>query len=319
MIPSAAQVDEARTLLSRHLQPTRLVRAPSLERHGGGEVYLKLECDLPTGSFKPRGALYALHRTVSDTGASHVVAASTGNHGAAVAYAARLLGVPATIFLPENANRVKRDRIASLGAHIVERGADISAAIAGATAFAGEGGTYFLHDAADPHVPAGTATIAGEILDVLPRPDAILVPMGDTALIRGVAAESKRRHPAVRVVGVAAERAPAYARSWREGHAVATETCDTIADGLAVRQPLEGNVEDIRRLVDDVHLVSEDHMLEAIRALVFDEHIVAEPAGAAATAAFLGNAGAYAGATVVILVTGSNVAPDVLRRALATA
>ena len=316
-IPSAKEVGEARELLKKHLQPTRLVRAESLERRSNGQVYLKIESDLPTGSFKPRGALNALLTNAERRPVAGVVAASTGNHGAAVAYAARFAKLPATIFLPENPNPVKRARILGFGAKVVERGAaDQLAAIEAAAAFAREHGHYFLDDSSDSLVPAGAATIACEILDELPRPDAIFVPIGDSALVRGVAAEAKRRHPAVRIIGVQAEQAPAYARSWEQGRVVITDTCDTIADGLATRKPHEANVNAIRELVDEVRLVSERELLNAIRVLLLDEHIVAEAAGAAATAAFLQDASRYAGQTVVLLMTGANVPPEVLRHTL---
>jgi hypothetical protein len=180
---------------------------------------------------------------------------------------------------------VKRARIVALGAKVVERGTmGGSAASEGAAEFAREHGHYFLDDASDPLVPAGTATIASEILDEIPAPDVIFVPMGDTALIRGVAAEAKRRLPGVRIIGVQAEQAPAYVRSWQQGRVVRTDTCDTIADGLATLHPLETNVIAIRELVDEVRLVSEQELLDAIRILLLDEHVVAEAAGAAATA-----------------------------------
>jgi threonine dehydratase len=317
MIPSAKQVEEARQLLGRYLRPTRLVRAESLESRSGARVYLKIESDLPTSSFKPRGALYALLTNAKQRAVTGVVAASTGNHGAAVAYAARFANLGATIFLPENPNPVKRARILALGARVVERGAgDTSAAFEGATAFARENEHYFLDDASDPLVPVGTATIASELLDEMPRLDAIFVPIGDTALIRGVAAEAKRRCPTVRIVGVQAEQAPAYARSWQEGKVITTDTCDTIADGLATRHPREANVHAIRELVDEVRLVSERELLDAIRTLLLDEHIVAEAAGAAATAAFLQDVSAYADRNVALLVTGANIPPEVLRRAV---
>jgi threonine dehydratase len=316
-VPSARQVEEARDLLSKYLRPTRLVRAESLERRSGGQVYLKIESDLPTGSFKPRGALNALLTEAGQRTLAGVVAASTGNHGAAVAYAARIANLAATIFLPENPNQVKRARILDLGAQVVERGAaDQLAAIEAAAAFAREHGHYFLDDSSDVLVPAGAATIASEILDEVPRPDVIFVPIGDTALIRGVAAEAKRRHPTVRIVGVQAEQAPAYARSWQQGRVIVTETCDTIADGLATRHPLEANVHAIRELVDEVRLVSERELLDAIRLLLLDEHVVAEASGAAATAAFLQDAPAYAGQSIVLLMTGANLPLEVLRRAV---
>jgi len=314
MIPFT-QISEAREFLRRHLPVTRLVPAPSVAGRVGANVFLKLETELPTGSFKPRGAIYALWKTLSHREVREVVASSTGNHGAAVAYAARLLGVKARIFLPEGANPIKRAKIAALGAEIVEEGSvDLAGAFQCASQYAKAPGIYFLNDATDPDLPAGPATIACEVFDALPAVDTIYVPMGDTALIRGVAAAAKYLSRRVRVVGVQAKDAPAYYLSWKQGRAVSTETCATIADGLATRTPEEGNVTAIRELVDDVQLVSEDQMLSAIRHLLLEEHILAEPSGAAATAAVLQSGHTHG--SVVALVTGANISTEVLRRAI---
>jgi len=244
-----------------------------------------------------------------------VVAASTGNHGAAVAYAARLANLPATIFLPQSPNQIKRARIVALGATVKEVEWKDQSLGKEAAAFAQEHGYYFLDDASDELVPVGTATVAAEIMDELPTPDVIIVPVGDTALIRGVAAEAKRRHRSVRIIGVQAAQAPAYARSWQEDRVVSTETCNTIADGLATCVPLERNVRAIRELVDEVSLVSEDELLQGIRALLFEEHLIAEAAGAASAAAYLQNPTAFAGRRVVLLVTGSNIPHELLSQA----
>ncbi|MCA1579276.1 MAG: pyridoxal-phosphate dependent enzyme [Acidobacteria bacterium] len=318
MNPGSEQVNEARELLRRFLRPTRLVAAERLASDSGTQIYLKLETELPTRSFKPRGALYALMKNLQQRSIKGVCAASTGNHGAAVAYAARLANLPATIFLPQAPNPIKRARIVALGATVEEVEWKPESLGNAAASYAAEHNYYFLNDASDELVPVGTATIAAEILDELPAPDVMIVPMGDTALIRGLAAEAKRRRPAVRIVGVQSTQAPSYVRSWQENRVVTTETCDTIADGLATCVPLEPNVRAIRELVDEVVLVSEDELLTAIRTLLFDEHLIAEPAGAAATAAYLQNPTAYAGKSVVLLVTGSNIAQDVLRRAAAS-
>ena len=315
MIPTSEQINEARELLRRFFRPTRLLRADQIGRDTDTHIYLKLETELPTGSFKPRGAIYALMKSLQQRSISGVVAASTGNHGSAVAYAARLAQLPATIVMPESPNAVKRARIIGLGASVKEVEWKPESLGNAATEFAAEHEYFFLNDASSELVPVGTATIAAEILDELSAPDVIIVPMGDTALIRGVASEAKRRHPAVKIVGVQATQAPSYVRSWQEGRVVATETCDTIADGLATCVPLEGNVRAIRELVDEVCLVSEDELLQAIHTLLFEEHLVAEPAGAAATAAYLQNPTAYAGRKVVLLVTGSNIPPELLRQA----
>ena len=315
MVPTSEQVNEARELLREFLKPTRLVQAERIGRETSTDIYLKLETELPTRSFKPRGAIYALMKSRQQRAFKGVVAASTGNHGAAVAYAAHLAKLPATIFLPVSPNPIKRARIVALGATVKEVESKGESLAEAAAAFAEEHDYYFLNDASDPLVPAGTATIAAEILDELPTSDVIIVPMGDTALIRGLAAEAKRRHPGVRIVGVQASQAPSYFRSWQEDRVVTTDTCDTIADGLATSVPFAPNVRAIRELVDEVCLVSEDEMIQGISTMLFEEHLVAEAAGAAALAAYLQNSGAYAKRSVVLLVTGSNVTDELLRQA----
>ena len=328
------RIHDAQSLLARHFGPTPIARAASLSTPGHN-VFLKIETALPTGSFKVRGALYALSVNVARgrltpclagaqrAAAGEVTCASTGNHGAAVAWAAQQLGVPATIFLPVNANPVKAGRIRALGARLVESGPDLSAAIDAAEIYAAGTGAFFLHDASDPDVPAGAATIGVEIVEQQPDVDVVYVPMGDTALIRGVASALKQHRPSIRIVGVVAEQAPAYLLSWNKARAalsadrrepmaddvVETATADTIADGLAIRRPLAANVAAIRELVDEVMAVSEAEMIAAIELLAEREQVIAEPAGAAATAALLTRR-MPPPRTSVVLVTGGNIAPD---------
>jgi len=310
-----AQVDEARRMLADQLPETRLLTAGSLSPAEGQTVLLKMESELPTGSFKVRGALYALGKRHGERPVETVVASSTGNHGAAVAWAANVLGIPARIFLPETPNPVKRARIIALGAAVVEVGRDISDAYEAAHAFAERHGAYFLNDADDPDLPAGPGIIALEILDRAPDVARIVVPVGDTALIRGVAVAAKGRKPDIQIVGVQAEQAPAYTLSWRAGKSVPTETCDTVADGLATRTPLGPNVEAIRTLVDDFVLVSEGELLDAVLHLLLEEHVVAEPAGAAALAGLRRLEGSD-GPTALI-VSGGNLSRAVLERLVA--
>jgi len=314
--PKWPDIEGARQFLQPHFRPTRLIAATSLNNLPHAQVHLKLESEMPTGSFKVRGALYALHAEMTKRQIVEVVASSTGNHGAAVAHAAKLLNVSAKIFLPINANPTKKARIRACGAEIVEHGKDITEAFEGAREYAQRSGGFLLDDATNRDVPAGTATIAVEIIEQLPDVKEIWVPVGDSALIRGIASVAKRLRPEVRVVGIQAERAPAYYLSWKQGFAVPTDTCDTIADGLATRTPIEENVAAIRELVDDVRLVTEDQMLRAIEHLLVKEHVVAEPAGAAATAAWLSDSTATPSGPIVLVVTGSNIAKPILRHAL---
>ena len=311
--PDLQSIRRARSLLDRYLPVSPAARCRSLTIPGG-TVSLKLETGLPTASFKPRGALYALASNLQRRAVEEVTASSTGNHGAAVAFAGKTLGVPATIFLPANPNPVKRKKIMDLGARIVEvGGGDLTAAFEKAAEYSDRPGVYFLNDATDPDVPVGAATIGLEIAEQVPQVSTVYVPMGDTALIRGIAAALKQLVPDVNVIGVQAERAPSYCLSWKEGRAVPTDSCDTCADGLATRVPDPNNVAAIRQLVDDVVLVSEQQMLDAIAKLFHDEGVLAEPAGAAATAAFLAKPPEQG--DVVLLITGANIPDDLKRRA----
>ena len=316
IVPGISTIRGAQGFLAKYFAPTRLIAAPFLSQRTEKNVYLKLETELPTGSFKVRGAVYALAQRMKRGPTEEVVACSTGNHGAAVAYAAKQFGIRAKIFLPANCNPVKRGRIAALGAAIVESGgSDLASAFMLAAEYANQPGVHFLNDATDEDLPAGPGTIGCEILEQLPETSAIVVPMGDTALIRGIAAAAKQVAPHVKIIGVQAEGAPSYYLSWKEGRVVGTETCDTIADGLATRTPVAANVREVKNLVDDVVLVTEEQLLRAIETLLLEEHVLAEPAGAASTAALLqGNVGS--GGDVALIVSGANISREVLKQAV---
>jgi threonine dehydratase len=314
--PSISAIRETKKYLTQYFGPTRLIAAPYLSRMTGKNVYLKLETELPTGSFKVRGAIWALAQRTKKGRVEEVVASSTGNHGAAVAYAAKRFGIKAKIFLPANCNLVKRGRIAALGARMVESGgSDLASAAELAAEYAKQPGVFFLNDATDKDLPAGPATIGCEILEQLPEASAMFVPMGDTALIRGIAAATRQIAPQVKIIGVQAERAPAYYLSWKEAKVVGTKTCDTIADGLATRTPEAANVLSVKSLVDDIVLVSEEQMLRAIKLLLIEEHVLSEPAGAASTAALL-RSGADCGDRPVLVVSGANISREVLGQAM---
>jgi threonine dehydratase len=311
--PELSSLREAQILLRDYFAPTPLAKAASLAR-GRADAWLKDETVLPTGSFKPRGALYGLAAALKRQEVDEVVACSTGNHGAAVAFAAKALEIRATIFLPENPNPIKRRKIEELGARVAMSGsADLAEAYWHAKEYSGRPGIYFLDDATDPDLPAGPGTIGLEIMEQLPSVAAVFVPIGDTALIRGVGAAIKQLNASVKVIGVQAERAPSYVLSWREGKPVPTESCDTCADGLATRTPDPRNVATIRDVVDDVALVSEAEMIDAVRHLYREEGILAEPSGAAATAAWLKQPSVTGPS--VLLVTGANITDGIREQA----
>jgi threonine dehydratase len=318
IVPSISTIRAAQKFLAKYFAPTRLIAAPFLSQKAGKNVYLKLETELPNGSFKVRGAVWALAQRLNRGPIREVVACSTGNHGAAVAYGAKEFGIKARIFLPANCNPVKRGRIVALGAAITEsEDNDPASAFALVAEYAKQPGVFFLNDATDENLPAGPASIGCEILQQLPETSVIVVPMGDTALIRGIAAAAKHIAPQVKIVGVQAEGAPSYYLSWKEGKVVETETCETIADGLATRTPEAANVRDVQSLVDEVVLVSEEQMLRAIETLLLEEHVLAEPSGAASTAALSQISSGY-GNKVALVVSGANISREVLRRAIAS-
>jgi threonine dehydratase len=310
------RVRAARELLRGIVPVSRMVSADSLASRSGARVFLKLECEGPTGSFKVRGAHHAIQQRMNRGPLPGIVTASTGNHGAAAAFAARRLGLPARVYLPERPNPAKRARIAAQGAEIVEAGSFLEESREHAARYARESGWYNLVDGVEPEMLPGTATIACEVLEQTPDAEVVFVPVGDSTLIRGLAFAAKQLRPGIRIVGVQAERAPAYALSFAKGRAVSTETSDTIADGLAVREASAENVREIAGLVDEFILVSEGEMLRAVRHLLLEEHVIAEPAGAAATAALLKSATRCERKTAVLLVTGSNISEEVLKRAL---
>jgi threonine dehydratase len=313
-----ADVLDARKFLEKLLTPTRLLRAESLDKSSGAQVWLKLEIENPTGTFKVRGALNAVRHRSQQSHLEGVVTSSTGNHGAAIAFAAREMNLKSRIYLPENPNPVKRDRIAKLDAEIVEVGRDLEESREHAAKFSKESGWPLIVDVDDSYIAAGAATIACEILDQAPSTDVIVVPIGDTNLIRGIAYAAKQIRPTIRIIGVQAEAAPAYYLSWKQHRSLSTESADTIADGLSTRTTTEDNVRQLTALIDDILLVSDDEMLHAIAFLLLNEHTVAEPAGAASTAALLKAEKEFAGKNVVLVVTGANIAPDILRRAVAS-
>jgi threonine dehydratase len=298
-------IQAALRLLHGRFGPSRLARSVEISR--------RVENELPTNSFKVRGAYFTLWARCRAGQVSEVVAASTGNHGAAVAWAGRELGVPARIFVPAGANAVKARRIRDLGAHLTEIGRDIEDARRAAESYVEGTDALLLDDATSADVPTGAGTIGLELLDQLPEVATVVVPVGDSALIRGVAGAVKGGRPDVYVIGVQAAGAPAYYRSWKAGEVVTTETADTIADGLATTRPTTPNVTSIRALVDEMVLVSDAELLDAMR-LLRTEQVVAEPAGAASVAALMRRSLSLRNGPVVALITGGNVAPEVERR-----
>ena len=289
--------------------PTPLEPAPT-GLAPGADVYLKREDVHELGAFKWRGALPALER-YRDQGADGVVTASTGNHGAATAWAAALLGLKATVFVPESASRSKLAHLTRLSAEVIETGADLDEAKEQAVAYADGMGFPFFEDGAEPAQLGGYAAIGEEIVDELDEPAAaVVVPVGNGALLAGVGRALGTRSPETRRIGVVSAGAPVMARSWTAGRAVECDVCDTIADGLAVRVAIPVAVGWLLEAADDMLEVPEGEIASAV--VAFDNAGMRTEAAAAAALAALPRV--EADGPIVLVVTGRNIDDELLAR-----
>lgn len=318
--PSLIQILEASRTLRRMLPATPLRTFPVLNRMLGGQIWLKLEAWQPTGSFKVRGALARLAHLTPEERARGVVTASAGNHGLAVAFAARLLGgIPATVFIPETAARNKIRALETMEVHLRPVGRSYAEAHEAAWAFAASTGACYIHAYEDPWVVAGQGTIALELLEELPQVDAVLVPVGGGGLIGGIATVYQALSPQTRIIGVQTEASPALAASLRDGKLYADYPAGpTLADGLA------GGVGALayhlarQGAIHEVLVVREETVLQAIGLLAVETHLIAEGSGAVGLAALLENPERWSGRTVVLVLSGSNLDGEILQRAVAT-
>ncbi len=281
-------------------------------QRAGAEVYLKLECFQPVGVFKVRGAINKISSLSPAELERGLVTASSGNHGLAVAYAAKIYGAKTMVVVPENAVKEKVEALESYGADIVKYGKDYDEAYSKALEIQKEAGTTLVHPFEDPFVIAGQGTIGLELLEDVPNLDTIIVPVGGGGLISGISIVAKTLKPELRIVGVQAEGAPAVYRSWKAGKIVETDSVNTVADGLAARKPLDLTFGIIKRYVDTFLLVSEEEIGEAVLALLHDAHILAEPSGAASLAALLFKYHPKPDEKVAVIVSGANISIDYL-------
>jgi len=277
----------------------------------GLDIVLKVECLNPIRSFKGRGTDYLIHRLGSHK--HGYVCASAGNFGQGMAYSARRHGIAITVFAATNANPLKIERMRALGAEVVLEGDDFDGAKDAARRRADETGAIFIEDGAVAPIAEGAGTIALELGRMEKPIDAVLVPLGDGALVTGMGLWIKRESPSTRVIGVVPEGAPAMEMSWRAGHAVTTESISTISDGIAVRAPVADAVRDMKETVDDVVHVSDDETVEAMRMLMNDAGLIVEPAGAVGLAAAKKLRVTWGGGRIAVIVTGGNITPDQIR------
>lgn len=311
---SAERIAEAYRLIDPAFLDSPQYLSEPLSRSLGMEIVLKVETINPIRSFKGRGTDYLLHHLGAHS--QGYVCASAGNFGQGMAYAARKRHRPVTVFAALNASPLKVERMRALGAEVVLAGDDFDAAKAHARRRAESTGAMFVEDGTLAPIAEGAGTIALELTGLQQRLDAVLVPLGDGALINGIGVWMRDRSPGTMVIGVVADGAPAMDLSWRAHRVISTESTSTIADGIAVREPVAEAVREMEGNVDDVVRVSDGEIVDSMRMLLNDAGLVTEPAGAAGLAAAARLRGDFAGRRVGVIVTGGNISSDDLARLL---
>lgn len=317
--PTLAEIQTARDLVSHVAEITPMETSRYLAEVLGSPVHLKCENLQRTGSYKIRGAYNRLAQLSPEEKARGVVAASAGNHAQGVAFAARELGIKATIFMPVGVALPKLQATRNYGADVILRGHTVEEPLRAAAEFAEAYGAVLIPPFDHPAVVAGQGTLGLEILEQVPDLDTVVVPIGGGGLISGVASALKqtaaRDGRTIRVVGVQAANAAAYPVSLAAGAATEITTLPTIADGIAVSKPGLLNFDIIRDTVDEVITVTDDDTARALLVLLERAKLVVEPAGAVAVAAILTGQVRRSGTTVAIL-SGGNIDPLVMERVI---
>jgi len=315
-------VAAAREVIKPILPQTPVLASRALSERMGGPVYLKCENLQRTGSFKARGAYLRISRLSDAERGRGVVAASAGNHGQGVAFAAGLLGTKTTVVMPEGAPLPKIEATRSYGAEVILHGTAVEHALARAKELAAENGSVFIHPFEHPDVVLGQGTVGMEIVEQCPDVRTIAVPVGGGGLAAGIAIAAKGLRPAIRVVGAQADAVAPFPASFAAGHPVACTPGHTMADGIAVAKPGELAFCVLAEYADAVVTVSEDSLSSGLLLCLERSKQVVEPAGAAAVAALLEHPEAFEPPVVVVL-SGGNIDPlllaKVLRQGLAAA
>jgi threonine dehydratase len=306
-------IEAAAARLAGVIRELPVAGARWLDDRVGGRVHLITENLQRAGSFKIRGAYNRISLLTEEERGRGVVAASAGNHAQGVALAAQLLGVRATVFMPEGATIPKVQATLAYGADVRFAGSTIDEALMAAMAYGDETGAVLIHPFDHRDIVAGQGTLGLEILQKVPDVRTIVVCTGGGGLLAGIAMAVKSQRPDVRIVGVQAQDAAAYPGSLAAGHPVALEHMSTMADGIAVGRPGAVPFAIVRDLVDDIETVTEDEISRAVLLLLERAKLLVEPAGAAATAAVLANPKSFE-PPVAVVVSGGNVDSLLLMR-----
>ncbi|MBK5278776.1 MAG: pyridoxal-phosphate dependent enzyme [Bacteroidia bacterium] len=304
---SSQRIEEAFNTIDRvFLNSPQYVNEP-LSTLFGVNLVLKIETLNPIRSFKGRGADWLISQVGSGT---FLICASAGNFGQAMAYSCRKKKINLTVYASTTANKLKIERMRSFGANVILFGADFDAAKIEAKRIATEKGIRYIEDSQDIETVEGAGTIGIELLQCANSFDALLIPLGNGAMINGIACVYKSQSPKTRIIAVQAKGASAMVESWQSGTLINHDIVNTIADGIAVRLPVAQALEDMKGLVDEAILVKEESIVTAMKLIHTHCGIVVEPSGVVGVAAILEHPDRFRGQTVGAVICGGNLTQE---------
>jgi threonine dehydratase len=313
--PTLADIYAARPRVARLVRPSPLLRHPLLARETGLDILVKHENHNPTGAFKVRGGANLIASLSADERRG-VITATTGNHGQSIALACERDGVPCTIVVPLGNNPEKNAAMRAYGAELIEFGRDFDEARERVEQLRHDRGLRYVHSADEPLLIAGVGTYALEIFEAQPDTDVILVPIGGGSGACGCVIARTGLASRAKVIGVQAQRADAFARSWKGPSRVVGDTCDTFAEGMATRVTFDLPFGILKQELDDIVCLSEDELAEGVRLALRTTHNLAEGAGAASLIAAVKLRDQLAGRKVVCVMSGGNIDRATLTRIL---
>jgi threonine dehydratase len=316
-LPLLAEIEAAKSLIRPHIRETPTYRWPLLEASLGTELWLKHENHTPVGAFKIRGGLvYMDELKRQEPTVQGVIAATTGNHGQSIAYAARLNGLRAVIVVPHGNNPEKNAAMRSLGAELVEHGREFQEALEHSRVLAVQEGLHAV-PSYHPWLVRGVATYGLELFRSVPELDAVFVPIGLGSGFCGVAAARQALGLKTKIIGVVSEHAPAYALSFAQKQFVEQSSTTRVAEGVACKTPHADALAHVMVHAHDVVTVNDEQALTAMREIVQGTHNIAEGSGALAYAALKKQSAEWQGKRVACVLSGGNASLEMMRRALA--
>ncbi len=306
-VPDIDLIKEAQKYLKGKINRTELKKSTTLGKMFGCELYLKMENHQKTGSFKSRGAIFRMSRLTDEERKAGVITASSGNHAQGVAYAAMINGIDAKIVMPEYSVPAKVNAVQDYGAKVVLSGNNYSDSRDKAEEIRKAEGRTFIEAFNCPYIISGQGTAGLEILEDLPDPDIIVVPVGGGGLISGIAIAAKSLRPSVKIIGVESEKSDSMKKSIEAGKIIPHTSGESIADGISVKYPGELTLKICSEFVDDIVTVSDESIAVAIYKLLERNKALVEPSGAAGIAALMEGKIDVKGKKVAVVLSGGNI------------